>query len=194
MNKCIVDGCSNEKYHSKYYCSMHYRRLKFTGTLNGGPKERLPLEDRFWKKVNKTDSCWLWSGGKIETGYGVIGAGGKGGKQLFAHRYSYELHKGKIPENMVVMHTCDNPSCVNPEHLLVGTYKDNTQDALKKGRLKTVFCKGSKNVMSKLKEDDVRFIKQHPEIRGKDIAARFNISAQTVCDIRKGRLWSSVVI
>jgi hypothetical protein len=189
MNECIVEGCNRKKYHSKFYCSMHYRRLKFTGTLDGGSKERLPLEQRFWKKVEKTDACWIWNGGKQDGGYGVIGSGGKSGKQLLAHRYSYQLHKGIIPESMVVMHSCDNPSCVNPDHLSIGTFKDNTQDALKKGRLKTCFVKGEKNLSAKLKKSDVDYIKAHNEMRGIDLAKMFNISPQTICDIRKGRYW-----
>jgi hypothetical protein len=192
MNKCIVDGCNNEKYHSKFYCSMHYRRLKFTGTLSGGKKERLPLVDRFWKKVQKTNGCWIWTGGKQDRGYGVIGSGGKGGRQLLAHRYSYQLHHGEIPDGLVVMHSCDNPSCVNPAHLSAGTWKDNTVDALKKGRLKTIFGNGENNARAKLKEDDVRYIKSHPEIRSVDLAKMFNVSPQTICCVRKGRHWSSV--
>src|SRR2546426_177512 len=73
-----------------------------------------PLEERFWSKVNKTENCWNW----IANSRGSNGYGGfwYEGKNLFAHRFSYELHYGKIPENMKVLHICDNPKCVRPDH------------------------------------------------------------------------------
>lgn len=191
--KCVVEGCNKEKYHSKLYCSMHYRRLKFTGTLEDGPRARLSLEERFFKKVKKQDNgCWLWVGGKSSNGYGVIGAGGKGGKHLSAHRLSYEMHTGTIPDGYVVMHSCDNPACVNPDHLSIGSPKDNTLDALVKQRLKTIYGKGVANRGARLTDDDVRYIKNNPHLRGCDLADKFKVSRATITDIRKGRCWSHI--
>lgn len=187
--KCTVEGCDRDLYHSKLYCSMHYRRLKFTGTLEGGPRERLPLVDRFWKKVQKTDGCWIWTGTKQQRGYGQIGAGGKGGKYLLAHRLSYEIHKGPINDGLYVMHSCDNPACVNPAHLALGTPQENTLDALNKNRLKTIMNPGELHPFATLSLNDVVFIKAHPEMRGIDLAAKFNVKPSTICDIRKGRTW-----
>lgn len=87
---------------------------------------------KFWAKVDKTDSCWLWTGCKSPRGYGVVGVGGKAQR---AHRFSWTLHNGPIPNGMVVMHTCDTPLCVNPSHLKLGSQKDNILDAARKGRL-----------------------------------------------------------
>jgi hypothetical protein len=194
MEKCIVEGCNKNKYHSKYYCSMHYRRLKFTGTLEPGKRSPAPLIERFWRSVDKksNDECWQWIASINNKKYGILGAGGKGGKSLFAHRYSYELHNGKIPDGMFVMHKCDNPSCVNPNHLLVGTPKDNTQDALSKNRLKTIFLNGENHPNCKLSINDVKYIKSHNEIKSIELANMFNVSPQTICDIRKNRKWRNV--
>lgn len=94
-----------------------------------------PLEKRFWDKVQQTDNCWLWIGHKNINGYGVFWCGGKkGGKRKLAHRLSYELAYGKFDEKLYVCHKCDNPPCVNPNHLFVGTQKDNMEDCSNKNR------------------------------------------------------------
>lgn len=94
----------------------------------------LPPEKRFWAKVNKTDRCWLWTGAGGEKGHGVFSWDGRQGG---AHRFSWELHKGPIPDGLHVLHNCpdgDNPACVNPAHLWLGTIADNNRDMFAKGR------------------------------------------------------------
>lgn len=111
---------------------------------------------RFWKKVNKGEGCWEWTAARSADGYGVIGAGGRGGPLLRAHRVSYEIHNGPVPIGMYVCHHCDNPPCVRPDHLYAGTNQQNQLDAVKRGRIKTV------------RPDDVRdaVAKRAPSKRG----------------------------
>jgi HNH endonuclease len=86
----------------------------------------------FWCYVEKTEGCWIWKGSKVQAGYGRIVLQGK---TYRAHRISYLFLKGEIPEGLCVCHTCDNPACVNPEHLWLGTSRENTKDMIIKGRL-----------------------------------------------------------
>jgi HNH endonuclease len=97
-------------------------------------KTRGPLSVRFWRKVNQTGACWIWGGAINNKGYGCIGSGGRGRTNLLAHRVSWEINKGQIPDDMIVMHICDNPPCVNPEHLRLGSMRDNQKDMMTKGR------------------------------------------------------------
>lgn len=108
-----------------------------------GPKP-LSIETRFWRKVDRRgdDECWPWTAARLPAGYGLMG---NEKKWTYAHRLSYQLNKGPIPEGMIVMHSCDNPPCVNPSHLRVGTYRENSLDSVAKGRHKTVDLKGTQH-------------------------------------------------
>lgn len=106
-----------------------------------------PIE-RFWDYVNKSDGCWEWKGLIMEVGYGAHSIKGKA---CYAHRFSYELHFGEIPNGKLICHSCDNRKCVNPSHLFVGSHLDNTKDMIDKKRN----CKGTNVLTHKLKEEDV---------------------------------------
>lgn len=95
--------------------------------------KRVPLPDRFWTKVRKTESCWIWVGSKSRKGYGRIGTE-KFASAKLAHRVSWEIHRGEIPTGALVLHHCDNPSCVRPDHLFLGSGADNNADMARKGR------------------------------------------------------------
>lgn len=135
MTACSVEGCGRANY-AKGLCAMHYQRRRITGTTGDSGKGRASLEERFkrYVPVCREDECWGCSGARTGKGYGAIQEGGKKSPMILAHRLSYELHNGPIPNGMVVMHSCDNPPCVNPMHLRVGTQSENIIEAFIKGR------------------------------------------------------------
>lgn len=106
------------------------------------------IEERFWEKVDKTSDCWLWLGGKNGKGYGSF-------TEDRAHRMSWRLAYGDIPNRLHVLHKCDNPSCVNPSHLFLGTNRDNAQDRKNKGRGGGLKIRGENNTEAKLSERDI---------------------------------------
>lgn len=109
------------------------RRAPRVGLL-GGRRKRHSTVERFWARVQKNaDGCWLFDGAPCNPA-GHIHLSREDGSRVYAHRFSYELHHGTIPDGLVVMHTCDVPRCVNPAHLTVGTQRDNVRDAIDKGR------------------------------------------------------------
>lgn len=103
---------------------------------------RRSLADRYWDKVIKAEiGCWGWKAATNKDGYGLIGAGGSDGHMLLAHRVSWKIHFGEIPEGQCVLHRCDNPPCTNPDDLFLGTRKDNAVDSWAKGRRHSNFHK-----------------------------------------------------
>jgi len=145
------------------------------------------MKQRFLTKVNKTDGCWNWTAHKDKDGYGRFRIDGKIHR---AHRVSYELYKGEITKGLVVRHSCDNTSCVNPDHLEVGTVQDNTDDMMKRGR--QAIQKGEKNGNVKLTENDVLEIRQWLEFgyTVKVIAEMFGVSIRAIYGIRSRKNWS----
>ena len=125
-----------------------------------------PLEERFWEKIDKRGPvhpyspelgpCWLWKAYRDEKGYGQICEGSTSKKMLKAHRVSYKIHNGPIPVGLKVRHSCDNPPCINPVHLLCGTDQDNMDDKVERGRQ----ARGEKNGWAKLTEEQVTEIRR----------------------------------
>lgn len=140
--------------------------------------------ENFWAKVDKSGECWNWTAFKSK-GYGYIMCGWK--NPVRAHRFSWVLHNGDIPDGMFVCHRCDNPSCVRPDHLFLGTPADNVIDMVMKGR--NVACPGPKNGAVKLTPEQVRAIYLDPRTN-KEIGISYGIASSLASYIRQRRLWS----
>jgi len=152
------------------------------------------LKCRFFSKVQKTDTCWLWKGSLNRNQWGKrYGTLQMGEKNMLAHRISYELFKGKIPKGKIVCHQCDIESCVNPNHLWLGSYQDNMEDMRFKKREN--YVKGSINPASKLTEKEVEKIKEL-YIEGwmiKDISSFFGVTRHCIQHILKGKTWKHLI-
>lgn len=157
------------------------------GSLRG-----VPLETRFHSGYvrNPDTGCWDWLRSKDKNGYGYIKDEGKTTK---AHRVSYKIHNGRIPKEQCVLHKCDNPSCVNPEHLFLGTFADNARDKVEKGRQYRGFTRdhhGERNGRSILTVKDVLWIRANYK-RGmsKLLAEKFGVCVMTILRANRGENW-----
>jgi hypothetical protein len=136
---CSIDGCTGAA-RARGWCRRHYLRWYKTGdplTVRNLPERP---EDRFWSKVERSQGCWLWTGGANEHGYGrfQIGRSRDEASVELAHRYSWRLATAlDIPPGLCVLHLCDNPPCVNPDHLVLGTQAANVFDMVQKNRQRT---------------------------------------------------------
>lgn len=187
MAECSIQDCDLPAA-CRGLCHKHYARLRRNGDPTVAPKARAPAEERFWRFVTKGDpeNCWEWQGHLSMNGYGHIGV--RYGRMQGAHRFSYEMHNGPIPSGLHVRHRCDNPACVNPAHLELGTQQDNVNDMIRRGRGNWRSPKGEASPTAILTEAQAREIKFGSEM-GSVLAKRFGISQATVSAIRRGRLW-----
>lgn len=194
-NLCCIKGCDLPVL-ALGLCVNHWRmNAKYGSPVAARPlsaiNRGLSYEQRFWKSVHKTDGCWLWTAGRDHDGYGVFQADIHGVRVYSAHRYSHMLATGEIlTPTILVLHSCDNPPCVNPAHLSSGTSQDNADDMVQKGRhLARIRVHADK--VAKLSDDEVRAILRDPR-RYADIAVDFAVHPQTIKAI-KGRSTRSYV-
>lgn len=196
MNVCKICGkeyrVRPSKAETSKTCSVHCKMV-YLGTRSASKiheswsakseeENRKDLIKVYEKFVEKKEGCWGWKGcKKSKMAYGCLTFRGK---EKTAHRASYEIHKGKIPEGLFVLHRCDNASCTNPDHLFLGTVLDNKRDQIAKGR----------SSVEKLNVEKVKEIKSMLEkgILHKAISKKYGISTTTVWCIQTGKTWSDI--
>jgi hypothetical protein len=186
-------------------------RCKFCGKENSDLETEY-LKEFLFKNIEIINDCWLWTGTSIgNNGYGIAS---HEGRRWVASRLSYRIFKGEIPEGLLVCHTCDNRKCINPDHLWIGTHKDNAKDAMKKGRLTKVWGrkktqeeidkiqrnrkkpdqKGEKHGQSKLTNEKVLEIREKlkSKITYRELAEEFEVDICTISDIKFRRTWKHI--
>lgn len=155
----------------RMYCSIQCREL--------------PAEERLWSQVKKTEGCWEWTGGTDRDGYGRFF------EMRRAHRFSWYLHNGPIPDGLHVLHTCDNPPCVRPDHLFLGTNTDNVADKIAKGRGQF----GERHGMAIITESQVSEIRQRYAAGGISqtaLGAEYGLSQTGISQIVMKKCWKHI--
>jgi hypothetical protein len=154
------------------------------------------IAERFWEKVEQTDDCWLWNANLDGYGYGRFRLGEKKER---SHRVSWELAFGPIPEGLHVLHKCDTPACVRPDHLFLGDRFANMRDASHKGRMrgsvkgrKGAGAKGEANKSARLTESQVGEIRQSEESQ-RALGRRYGVSQAAISKIKARKSWAHVI-
>lgn len=181
---CGVDGCGKPA-RIRGWCPAHYKRFRLYGSPTGKAQRATP-EQRFLAKVNKDapNGCWEWTAHLDKAGYGRFNPNRK---PVFAHRWAYERWTGPIPRGKAICHRCDNPRCVNPEHLFAATQTENLADMWSKGR----GVWGERHPVTKLTEEDVLEIRRRfaRGERPRSIARDFDVGEAGVEQIGMGKTW-----
>lgn len=185
--KCLCE-CGNFTIVGKD--ALTAKKTRSCGCLISPPKDKylIKLQERLFKKTKEENGCWIWMKGKDLYGYGRTTIKNT---SISAHRASWIAWKGDIPDKIYVLHKCDNPQCINPDHLFLGTQKDNMKDMISKKR--DLKAKGENSGTSKLKNEQIEQIEQIREsIKSSyDISKDFNVSASNIRAIRNNKTWKS---
>jgi len=178
-----IDGEEQSLGKTNHIPLLHYAKL-------------LTIRRRFWwhQKPVHVDECWNWTGSVSRDGYGILAVKSLRDRisrhYVRAHRFAFALHTGRDPHGLFVCHKCDNPLCVNPAHLFLGTPMANTQDCIRKGRKPSQ--RGANNPRARLTRKDVDVIRRR--ISGgennKQIAGDYDVSHSQISNIRRGKSWA----
>jgi len=178
--------CGRSDFSKRQDMKIHHKMAHNEKLVDGRKAIRHRFEQQYERSTE--DECWEWYGAVLKSGYGTMKVNGSTER---AHRIGYWLRHGEIPDDLFVLHHCDNRRCVNPSHLYLGDHVDNRQDAVERDRT----AQGEENGRVKLTEDDVREIKRRGEDElQRDLADEFGISQSSVNDIINGHTWSHVEI
>lgn len=191
---CSIEGCE-QQHECKGYCKVHYWRFRTHGDPHvvklehGHGKTR---KEKFWSRVDKTPGfgpngdCWKWTGKPTPQGYGMVSVNGSA---IPAHRASWLYTYGEMPK-LWLLHSCDNPRCVNPAHLREGTPADNAADMVKRDRQ----SKGERRPNAKLTDADILAIRAAPSVWGiqTKLAKQYDVPTSSINRIRKGLIWTHV--
>lgn len=183
MKSCSVPNC-DRTYRSAGFCNLHLCRVRKYGSpyIKRNLKEASPSEELagFFSLTDRSGVCWHWLGNRMPNGYGRF-------RHVFAHRFAYERLVGPIPNGLFVLHYCDNPSCVRPDHLFVGTQQDNRNDCKQKGRT----AAREKNGQAKLTSLSASIIRHlEGRVPQRDLAELFGVSQRCVDFVQKGITWN----
>ena len=193
---CAVKGC-NENASQLGFCTEHWRRCSEYGapTINEPSRGRwnaLPANERLMTKIRRDGDCWMWTGSTDRDGYGRIRARIGGVLIYKAHTLSYVLHTGElVPKEMLIMHSCDRPGCVNPEHLRVGTHRDNSHDMHAKGRARDQSGENGSKAKINALEAAAILADARPYA---EIAKDYRIAESTVGSIKQRVSWKAIVV
>lgn len=192
MKMCSVENCER-KHYAKEFCQKHWSQVRRNGCIIKSYYEKSP-EERFHEKYLNCgkDNCWNWIAAKDSDGYGRF-RDGKSKHMILAHRFSYEIFHGQTPSGLFVCHTCDNPSCVNPSHLFLGSQKQNMNDMAIKERWRGYL--GDEHYKSALTSQQVILIRESllNSISSSTIAREYNVSKSAIEHIRHNRSWKHLL-
>ena len=191
--RCSIDGCSRRVL-GRGWCAAHYSRWRRYGDPTAGRDNRRPgsrwtLEELLAQTRPGDDGCMEWTGGRAKAGYGCTS---HGGENWTTHRLAFALANGDLLPGLCVMHRCDNPACINPDHLFAGTKGDNVADMVAKGR--KVTARGEAAGRARLTEADVLDIRRRHAAGEslRELGSCYGVSHVAILNVVKRRTWSHV--